>query len=149
MPVVKHNSRQTEGPLIFNGTFTIQNRRTKERRTFKIATQPMDSGFAPGSRVISLLTGPDNNHSFTGFGFVTDAGINLWSRFRNESLWNGYAHMAWYILSGIQSPIKGFDIDNYEVFASKTCLVCNRKLTTPRSVKIGIGPICEAGGSGV
>ena len=41
-----------------NGTITIHNPKTGDHRTFQIKTQPADAKFAPGRRVVSLLTGP-------------------------------------------------------------------------------------------
>ena len=56
------------GPVIPNGEITLTNRETGEHRTFRIRTNKEDARFAPGERVIALLTGPDNTTSYTGFG---------------------------------------------------------------------------------
>ena len=66
-----------------NGTITIYNPATDAHRTFRIRTQPDDSDFAPGQRVVSLLVGPDNESDYQGFGFVSYGRIAVWHSRRN------------------------------------------------------------------
>lgn len=137
---------------VFNGTFTIRNRETNEHRTFSIKTQPDDAQFAPGQRIVSLLTGPDNTHSYTGFAFINDNGIHVWKSKSNRGSelykgwtnWDWMAEMLWHIAANIPHP--RFDVRRYELMHEGRCLKCNRKLTTPESIESGIGPICARGG---
>lgn len=127
---------------VFNGIYSIKSNWTGEHRTFKIHTQNEKAEFAPGKRVVALLTGPENSadESYTGFAFIDDAGIHVWSKKRGQGQWEAYAGMLWSLaLDGAFSlwAEKGFTI-----MGSGTCLVCNRLLTEPASLLTGIGPVC-------
>ncbi len=131
---------------VFNGTYTITNKETGEYRTFRIRTQGADSNFAPGKRVLSLLTGPDNTRDYTGFGFLVTATlrdgevltyVRVWKAAQN-SPWMGYVKLVNLVLI-LKDPSV---LDKYSVEQSCRCIRCNRKLTTPESIKAGIGPIC-------
>src|SRR4051812_652590 len=81
-------------PAIHNGTYTIENATKGGHRTFRIRTQKADAKFAPGERVLSLLTGPDNTSDFSGFAFVKADRVVLWAKKKtphNEI----YANMLW------------------------------------------------------
>ncbi len=130
---------------IHNGIYTVQNRETGEYRTFRIRTLPEDSKFAPRQRTIALLTTPDNNYGYTQFGFIDDNGVTVWRKKRSEdghwSKWQWFAFMVWDILTnnGEAMKTKGKE---YKVEESRQCIRCNRTLTTPESIKQGIGPEC-------
>lgn len=131
---------------IANGTYTIKNNKTGDHRTFKISTQPDDASFAPGQRIIELLIGENNETDYKGFGFVTEDGIKVWKRFQGTkdqaSLHEKYAQMVWSMGTlGTASP---YLAKGLELFLTKNCLRCNRKLTTPESIERGIGPECAA-----
>lgn len=117
-----------------NGTITIQNRETKEHRTFRIHTQKADASFCPGARIVSLLVGKDNESDYEGFGFVNEDGfIYLWKRF-NTSTYDYFRRM-------LSNPTE-FQ-DKYEYSYAGKCCKCNRKLTNPASITSGIGPECR------
>lgn len=128
---------------VFNGIYTVKSSKTGDHRTFKIHTQAKDAKFAPGKRIVSLLTGPENtaDDSYTGFAFIDDGGVQVWrSKAEGNPIWKTYADMLWSLaLDGGLSPWadKGFTI-----MASGTCLRCNRTLSTPESISSGLGPIC-------
>lgn len=130
--------------LAFNGTFTIMNSKTGVHRTFRIRTQPMDAGFAPGKRVIGMLTGPNNEEDYTSFGFVEDKGISVWRRHSGTasapSFYDQCARMVWSLGTDNNSPYLTLGV-TFEV--SKRCRICNRTLTNPLSLETGIGPECE------
>lgn len=130
---------------IFNGTYSISSP-TGEHRTFDISTQPENAEFAPGKRIIALLTGPNNNADYKSFGFVTDNGINVYKKLRGTdepSHFDWYAHLVWKLATTNDSRWHKL---GYKLMVEGTCLKCNRKLTTPESLKIGLGPICAKGG---
>lgn len=133
--------------LKFNGKFTIMNSKTGQHRTFMIKTQPADAGFAPNKRVIYLFTGNENDDDshYTGFGFVEDNGIKVWSKKRGTvkepSFFDRCATMVWSLATlGDESPYLALGVT---VELSKRCRVCNRTLTNPASLESGIGPECE------
>ncbi len=126
----------------FNGEFTFINTMTGERRTFRIRTQPKDAKFAPGARLVSLLTGPCNEKNYTGFAFLNEGHtpmIHLYRK-KNDPTHRYYARL----LEALEYGEGEVTIGNhtYEVLQSTLCRMCNRKLTTPESIKSGIGPVC-------
>ena len=124
---------------ISNGTFTVQNRVTGEHRTFRIRTQKEDATFAPGKRVVSLMTGSDNETAYTNFAFVTEDGIAVWSSKRSTGGYTAYAALLWSL--AVDGGFSQY-AEKYSLTASKKCIRCNRKLTTPESLAAGIGPEC-------
>lgn len=111
-----------------------------EYRTLKIATQPLDAEFAPGKTTASYLNGPDNYRNYKGFAFVNSNGsYHLYKAFaakKNDSL----IEMALRVLlSGREAMVHG--LKAYGI-ASGKCGMCGHKLTTPESLKRGIGPTC-------
>ena len=133
-------------PAIFNGVHTVQNRRTDEYATYRIRTQKDDALFAPKARIVSLLTGPDNHRSYTAFAFVTDDGIRVWANKRGQdgqkSQWEKHAFLLWEVAVNDGAALS----DEYEIMTEGQCLVCNRRLTTPESIRLGIGPTCASRG---
>jgi len=118
-----------------NGTITVRNPATHQHRTFRIRTQKKDSRFAPGMRVLSLLTGPDNETSFTPFAFVLEGGrVLVWSKYRGTQF-ERLARLMMHLEAEQQRH-------GLEVQWSAKCRCCNRKLTTPESIASGIGPVC-------
>ena len=115
-----------------NGKLTIRNPATNGHRTFSIKTQPENARFAPGERIVALLTGSDNTASYTPFGFIQPDGSVRLFRSKADGLWLKYADM-------VSRP------DAYpsaEYLFEGHCRVCNRLLTHPESIKSGIGPNC-------
>lgn len=148
----------TETPIqraaaILNGTYTVQSP-SGAHRTFRIHTQPDAEKqrerrpdrepFAPGKRIISLLTGPNNEADYEGFGFVDDNGIRLWRRFADKDTFQKYAALVWSM--GTRGEESKFHKAGARLLFEGRCLKCNRKLTTPESIRSGIGPICAGGG---
>ena len=116
-----------------NGVITVENTNRGTHRTFRIRTQKDDAKFAPGERILSLLTGPDNTRSYTQIAFVKDDGsIRLWGRFQQyERLIKVLLEPDYYRTIGFAYHYEGH------------CRRCNRLLTTPESLRSGIGPVCD------
>ena len=130
---------KNEASRIFNGKYTVQNRLTGEHRTFQIRTQKEDATFAPGKRILSLLTGSNNESDYTGFAFVTEEGVNVWSSKRGGD-YEKYAALLW---SLTQDGGLSVYAARYSLMVEGRCIVCNRALTTPESIRTGIGPVCD------
>ncbi len=132
---------------VFNGRYTIESTETGTHRTFRIWTQPQDAEFAGGKRIVGLLTGPENSNpnDYTGFAFIDDFGIHVWKSKRGtEALFDIYAVQLWSLaLDAGFSPCVD---QGYRLFIEGRCLRCNRALTTPDSIRLGIGPICAGKG---
>ena len=117
-----------------NGKVTIENPASGNHRTFSVRTQPEDSGFAPGKRVVALLNGPDNNNDYQGFGFVDTAGhVRVWKSKRGGTF-DIFARM-------LEAPER-FQEKGANYLFSGRCRRCNRELTVPESIESGIGPVC-------
>lgn len=121
--------------VIPNGCFTIQNTSKNTHRTVRIKT--VKKGNLEGKRIISILTGPDNNSDYRGFGFVNDNGlIFIWNKHRDS-------HILLWIARYISGKFRfDQDVKNVNLLVEKSCIRCNRRLTTPESIKNGIGPEC-------
>lgn len=115
-----------------NGKITVENTATGNHRTFRIRTQKSDAKFAPGERILSLLTGPDNQSSYTQIGFVKpDGRVILWQKYRTEQ----YRSLVRVLRNPGQYPTCVYHYEG-------RCRVCDRSLTTPESISSGIGPVC-------
>lgn len=128
--------------VIPNGTFTVMSSRTGEHRTFRISKAKKGN-----PRFIGLLTGPDNERSYTGFALISDDDrrIVVFKKHRGTkdqpSIYEKYACLLecmltrqgdeWYIERG------------YSIEGSKKCARCGRTLTEPQSLAVGIGPQCR------
>ena len=131
-----------------NGIVTIKNPATGGHRTFRIRTQPDDARFMPGRRLVSLLIGENNETDYQSFGVVDhdDAlagdsgdrcGIWIWRKHRdNGSPFPVYAEMLWNL-------DKWKEKAGIEVLFASRCRKCNRTLTDPMSIELGIGPKCR------
>jgi hypothetical protein len=103
--------------------------------------------WADGQTVLSFLSGSDNEVNYTGFAFLTDAGLKVWKRFREESR---PIAAAQFLLTGNVDEAHEWFLNLAEAFAleSGNCMRCGRKLTVPASLHRGLGPVC-AGIEGV
>ncbi len=144
---------------VHNGTYTVSH---PERGHFTLKLYTVtDNGDLRGKRILSLLVGPDNVTNYRGVAFWDDAHrtANIWKRFRGREHiildgrhWAGGAGGDG--LSSQQKKIAIWaDLVNrggdgywgqvgYEVLLEGRCVVCNRKLTDPDSIQLGIGPVC-------
>lgn len=140
---------------VWNGTYTIQNTVTNDHITVKIDTiKDVDSKLF-GQRIISLMVGSDNESSYLGIGFFDSvAGVKIWkkaesnlSSFNARRVKNGKKEIVLDTLMPVvwSLVVKGKESKFAKIFtvtASKTCVICNRKLTTPFSLLTGIGDKC-------
>ena len=115
--------------------FTVQNICTENHRSFRITKQPEDSAFAPSAIIVGLLSGTDNKHSYNSFGFITDAAVYSYKKYRGGQ----YEKLARLLAKILRSD---HDINPYTVHHSGKCFKCSRLLTTPESILRGIGPVC-------
>ena len=122
-----------------NATFTVFNNK-KEHYTYKIRKKETQEGkdifFA------SLMSGPDNEYSFSYLGIYNPAQCRIYvtekSRYKKDSLVVNIIKWAIEMIR-VKAPIPA----GYGIIHEGKCCRCGRKLTTPRSVEIGIGPECE------
>ena len=124
--------------LAGNSTFTVSNPKG-EHYTFKVTKSKHSNLNGMYSFFIKVLTGPDiytylgmvvSPHD--GYGHVTRASkFNILSLPFKVSNW-----AVRHVFSDVPLP------DGYKVDHAGKCGRCGRKLTTPESIKLGLGPIC-------
>lgn len=102
-------------------------------RTFQVKTQKTDAKFAPGKRIVSVLSGKDNEHDYTGIGFVSTDGHGT----HRLSLWKK-ANVTPETLAAVQVLLA----DPRSALEAGRCYRCSRLLTTPESLSAGVGPEC-------
>lgn len=131
---------------IKTGTWTIENTASGEHRTFRITRRKAeDASFAPGKRIVELMTGSDNENSYTGFGFAEANTIRVWSSKRGQdkpASFDFFASMLGDLMGGENRMGIDWAAKGYELRGEARCCVCGRKLTTPESLDAGIGPVC-------
>jgi len=120
-------------PNIFshNGCITVKNPATGNHRTFQIKT--VKNGPLEGKRILSILIGSDNENDYLPIGFIGKHGFSIWKKHQGK----GFEKTATALLPEIQEK------HNLEVYFEGKCRVCNRKLTDPDSIRLGIGPVCR------
>lgn len=114
-----------------NGTLTIKSRATGEHRTVDIRTCKYKDGSL--HRVVSLLVGANNETDYQGFGECHATGARVWTRHANSKTY------CW-LTKALNHPERY--LDQVEFLFEARCRICDRKLTTPESVRTGIGPTC-------
>lgn len=101
-------------------------------RTIRIKTAKQ--GNLKGKRIVSYLSGPNNESDYTGFAFLNPNGFQVWGRYKG------------YVNSQLEAAIKvmGNPEEAGESYAmqSGNCYCCGRPLTVPASLHRGLGPIC-------
>lgn len=135
-----------------NATVTIVSKRTGKRYTYKIVAASK-IGAATGESnphifFVSVLTGPDNGSDFHYVGFFHEGGPGSKVKLRggkkgcpDDVRFRGFDYVLQRCWNG-PAP-RACDVpEDVEIFHEWKCCRCGRKLTTPESIKDGIGPEC-------
>ena len=129
--------------------FTIRNRETGNRFTFKVskAKNNGDRKYKKQAWFVSVLTGPDNNVCYQFFGTifkdekeVLSYNVSSKSRGKTGKIAISKSAFAWFFRR-LNSTEHSFP-QNLEVFHAGRCGRCGRLLTVPESIKSGYGPEC-------
>ena len=116
-----------------HGTFTLVGQ--KNRYTFKTSSKNESPIF------VSLLTGSDNTSDYNYIGFIPNSHDKLVAGRKGNASHPAFVALDWYLKAlRARSP----KAELVEFWHEGTCGHCGRKLTTPRSIELGIGPICES-----
>jgi len=119
--------------LAGNATFTVTSKRTGTRFTFKVRKPKPE---AP--HFVKVLTGPDNENSYTFLGTIFPDGT--FKHGQRSSIGPdapSAVAFAW-LWSHIDEDLS----KAVEVHHEGRCCRCGRKLTVPESIESGIGPEC-------
>jgi len=152
-------------PNVQNGTYTVDH---GARGHFTIKLHTAQGGDLRGKRILSLLVGPDNTSDYKGVAFWDDEKREafVWRRFLGAERvpidgrhWSKGSDPEGYRLdapglSSVQQKLiiwadlvnrgdRGFwSGEGYTLLHSGRCVACNRELTDPESIRLGIGPVC-------
>lgn len=148
-------------PRAHNGTYTVEH---ATRGHFTVKLHTAQNGKLKGRRIVSLLSGPNNETDFKGVGFYDEprnepAMVSVWSKYRTygtsplfdgfqwDSNWGKVEQKVAIWTSLVLRPGRDYwSGEGYSLLKSGTCVVCNRKLTDPDSIRLGIGPTCAGKG---
>lgn len=125
-----------------NATFTVQNA-TGDYYTFKIRQPKSQPGEQAKPFFAGLLTGPDNESSYTYMGIFNPETftVNLTRASKYTDDTKPVQVIRWalkQVFTGARLP------EGYQIRHEGKCGCCGRKLTTPESLDRGIGPECAS-----
>jgi len=145
----------TNAPNVQNGTYTVSHP-TQGHFTLKVYT--VLKGDLIGKRIVSLLVGPDNTTNYRGVAFWDDARkkATVWRRHRGpdsnlpidgfhfqKTGWSAIeTKLAIWVDLAVRAADGFWTGEGYELQHAGRCVICNRKLTDPESIRLGIGPKC-------
>lgn len=141
LPIAQLFEIEEQKKFIFGGNayFTIENPDTGNRFTYRISkaikTEEEDLFW------VSLLRGPDNTSDYSFMGLIKGGEYRHSKKKMSEDSKAAVAFRWWY-----GHLIKGSIPTKINFYHCGRCCVCGRLLTTPESVKAGIGPKCASGG---
>ena len=143
-------------PNVHGGTYTVTH---PKRGHWTVKCHTVQSGPLAGKRILSLLVGPDNVNSFAGVAFWDDEQRRavMWKSNRSTAckhgiidgygwgeLWNETEKKLAVWADLVLRKERGYwRSEGCELLLESRCVACNRKLTTPESIKSGIGPQCK------
>lgn len=116
-------------------TFTIESKVTGKHYTFKV-TAPKNKN---DLLWVSLLTGTNDEYHYLGTMFLVNSRWQYRLTAKSKPEHKVHRIFAWFIFQ-LQ---RGADMNPDLVFRhSGVCSRCQRKLTTPQSIDLGMGPVC-------
>jgi len=122
-----------EFALAGNATFTATSLKTGTRFTYKIRQPKPES-----PHFVKVLTGPDNESSYTFLGTIFD-GENYRHGTRSSITPSAPSAVAFAYIWSHLNELAG----KVEIQHAGKCCRCGRKLTVPESIESGIGPECK------
>ncbi len=126
-------------PFIVAGKalFTVLNTRTGNRYTFKVVQKTNQDG-SKSPHFVTVLTGPDNTSHYSYIGILASGRFVHTRKSRLAQDDPRVQAFAWLWRNADHLP------DFVEARHHSRCGHCNRVLTTPESIDIGLGPVCGA-----
>jgi hypothetical protein len=135
-------TRTVKFMLAGNAHVTFQSRKTSTRFTYRVQSAHGEGAFrASGvSHFVSLLVGPDNAHNYEYLGCVYRGVVYAHGRKSKIAVdAPGAVAFAW-----VWRKLSGGEMHpELAVYHEGRCGRCGRRLTTPRSIELGLGPTCE------
>lgn len=132
-----------------NATITLRSPKTGERFTYRVKKARKLTETAPKLSplyFIALLSGPDNTSDYQYLGTCRSSdGVSLpkFSVGRKSKISIGApSARAFDFFMKTLDQVKDDGYTAVEVFHEGRCGRCNRKLTVPESIELGLGPKC-------
>lgn len=127
--------------LAGNAHVTFQSRETGVRFTYRVeAGKPRAGMVGTPPHFVSVLTGPDNSTSYAYLGCIY--GRRAYAHGRKSKIATdapSAVAFAWvwrYLSAGKRHP-------KLAIYHEGRCGKCNRRLTDPTSIEMGLGPKCR------
>lgn len=116
-----------------NAIFTLESSRSGKRYTYRIR-QCQDN-----KRLffVSLLRGPDNISDYTYLGIIVNNTFKLTKKSKYT-----FETPAIKVFNFFFQKRHKLDKVGLNIYHEGRCGKCGRKLTTPQSIKAGLGPVC-------
>lgn len=131
-------------PVVHSGTYTIVLNEAGDYRTIRISDVPESMGKPKGMQIAAYLSGPDNEASYMGFAFVTSGTYHPWKNWSTDLASMTFKALVVLLESNAETRAEyGYA---YAVESGR-CYRCNRKLTVPASISMGLGPDCAKKGN--
>lgn len=124
--------------LTHNGKITIENVNRGTHKTLKIRTIRKDASWMPGARILSVKV----DKSYIQFAFVEAHGVRIW-RNKHAMLPDQEKRLREALVDMLTNP-KKWENRGFKFTYASTCRMCNKELTTPESIRSGIGPVCAS-----
>lgn len=123
-------------PFVFGGNavFTVVSKVSGSRFTFKV--QASDDGRV---HFVKVLTGPDNESSYTYLGTIFADGAYRHGKKSSVGYDAPSAKVARWFFTHLDDAVA---MAKCEVWHEGRCCRCGRRLTVPASIEAGIGPEC-------
>lgn len=121
-----------------NSTFTVVSKKSSKRYIFKVKKGKGEN--AP--HFVSFLNGNDNTSDYAFLGTIFKEKSFGYSR-KSIAGYNSTVNKVfnWLLMVLVSKNEKSFNM--IEFYHEGSCGRCNRKLTTPESIKTGFGPVCR------
>jgi hypothetical protein len=127
---------------------------TKPHYTFKVVKKEGTPRYPRDTWFVNLLTGPQNTRDYTYLGLLdVESGqvrLTAKSKYAHDSLilrmLNRVLALIWLAdvnTDELENQHEVIKSTGFDVHHEGRCGMCGRPLTTPESVKTGIGPICD------
>lgn len=121
-----------------NANITIESKKTGRWFTYKIRRADKEKKNSP--YFVSVLVGGDNDNSYMYMGTIFDFTKLILTK-RSKITKDAMSYKAFKFFFDLLN--KNTIHSDMRVYHSGVCSVCGRKLTTPESLKDGMGPICS------
>lgn len=123
-----------------HATVTLKSKKTGSRYTYKVSV-PREQNADRPIWFVSLLSGPDNEHSYQYFGNLRPHTFEVGRNSRISADAPSVRAFRWFYTKVLQEESEAA-LEQLEVWHEGHCGRCGRKLTVPESIESGFGPEC-------